>query len=78
MDKQRYSMYKEELNEDDIKKLGFEIIAASGKIFEFAKDDFYLVWDCMTGMVDITKNGELVYYGKPNSKESLERILKTL
>lgn len=71
-------MYKGSLNEDGIIETGFEIISTSGEVFEFAKDSFYLTWDSSTGMIDITKNGELVYYGIPDSKESLQRILKTL
>lgn len=66
------------LTQYEIEDLGFTHLKCLETFYEFDKGDLFLVWDSNTGTMDITEAGAIVYYGKPDSKESLKRILDNL
>lgn len=71
------------INQDDIENLKLEQINASGKYLDYKKElphkNLTLSFDCIENVLLIyDDSANILYHGKPDSKDSLERIVESV
>jgi len=71
------------INQDDIESLNLEQVNASGKYLDYKKElphkDLTLSFDCIESVLLIfDDSANVLYHGKPDSRESLERIIESV
>lgn len=71
------------ITQDDLEALGLQQINASGKYLDYQKETptkvLTLSLDCIENILLIyDDSANVLYHGKPDSKESLERIIKSI
>ena len=71
------------ITQDDIESLNFLQIGASGKYLDYQKEtptkNLTLSFDCIDNFLLIyDDSANILYHGKPDSKESLERIVESI
>lgn len=71
------------INQDDIESLKLEQINASGKYLDYKKElphkNLTLSFDCIENVLLIyDDSANILYHGKPDSKDSLERIVESV
>jgi hypothetical protein len=71
------------ITQDDIEKLDFEQISASGKYLDYKKElphkTITLSFDCLSSVLLIyDDSANILYNGKPDSKDSLKRIIESV
>lgn len=71
------------ITQDDIESLNLPQIGASGKYLDYQKEtptkNLTLSFDCVDNILLIyDDSANVLYHGKPDSKESLERIVESV
>lgn len=71
------------INQDDIESLNLEQVNASGKYLDYKKElphkDLTLSFDSIESVLLIfDDSANVLYHGKPDSRESLERIIESV
>jgi len=71
------------INQDDIESLNLEQVNASGKYLDYRKElprkDLTLSFDSIESVLLIfDDSANVLYHGKPDSRESLERIIESV